>query len=153
MIKKFFTCIIKKLLGNFMKKVKIYTDGGARGNPGPSACGVVILDENDKLLKLDGKFLGHATNNQAEYKGVLVALKMASIMNVESIEFYLDSELMVKQLNGEYRVKSSNLKPIKKDIDTLLSNFKEVTFTHVRRKYNTHADKIVNIVLDALHRR
>lgn len=136
-----------------MKKLQIYTDGGSRGNPGPAACGVVILDEDEKLVKLNAKYLGQMTNNQAEYEGVITALRMTAVMDVDEIDFFLDSDLMVKQLNGEYKVKSSNIKPLKSTIDKLLKQFKKVTFSHVRREYNKAADKLVNIVLDALEKK
>ncbi len=136
-----------------MKKLQIYTDGGSRGNPGPAACGVVILDENEKLLKLNAKYLGKMTNNQAEYEGLLTALRMTAVMDIDEIDFFLDSDLMVKQLNGEYKVKSPNIKPLKLTIDKLLKQFKKVNFSHVRREYNKAADKLVNIVLDTLDKK
>jgi len=136
-----------------MKKLQIYTDGGSRGNPGPAACGIIILDEQEKLVKLNAKYLGKMTNNQAEYEGVITALRMTAVMNVDDIDFFLDSDLMVKQLNGEYKVKSQNIKPLKFTIDKLLKQFQKVTFSHVRREYNKAADKLVNIVLDTIEKK
>lgn len=132
------------------KSIKIYTDGGSRGNPGPSAVGIVIFDKNDKLLKFNAKYLGIATNNQAEYEGLLTALRMAQFMDVNEIKCYLDSDLIVKQLTGVYKVKSPNIKGLKSSVDKLITKFEKVEFVHVRREYNKFADKLVNIVLDAV---
>jgi ribonuclease HI len=129
--------------------ITIYTDGGSRGNPGPAACGIIMFDRNERLFNLNAKFLGNLTNNQAEYKGVITALRMAQGMGVKKVTFYLDSELIVKQLTGVYKIKSPNIASLKSTIDKLLTNFKSVTFKHIVRKYNTFADKLVNIVLDA----
>jgi len=130
-------------------EVTIYTDGGSRGNPGPAACGIVIFDTSGKLLKIHAKYLGNVTNNQAEYEGVVTALRIAQAMAVKKVKFYLDSELIVKQLTGIYKTKSSNITPLKTTIDKLIRNFDNVSFQHVVREYNKFADKLVNIVLDA----
>jgi len=133
------------------KKIKIYTDGGARGNPGPAATGVVIFDQDDKLLKIDAKYLGDATNNQAEYEALVQALQIAQKMdNIKSVECYLDSELIVKQLNGIYKTKSDNIKQLKLRVDFLMQSFEEISFHHIRREFNKIADKLVNIALDAV---
>jgi ribonuclease HI len=129
--------------------LKIYTDGGARGNPGPAAGGILIFDENDKLLKINAKYYGKITNNQAEYEALLTALRMAQAMNAKNLECYLDSDLIVKQLTGVYKVKSPNIKSLKATVDKLVANFEKVEFLHVKREYNKFADKLVNIVLDA----
>lgn len=133
---------------------KLYSDGGSRGNPGPGASGVLIFDENDKLLTFTGKFFPVTTNNNAEYdglyQGLLIAakyLKKSGETNVE-LDCYLDSELAVKQMNGIYKISDANLKSIKAKIDTILPSFAKVTFNHVPRELNKLADKMVNLILD-----
>lgn len=131
--------------------ITIYTDGGSRGNPGPAAAGILIFDNNEKLLKLNAKYLGEMTNNQAEYEALLTALRMAQAMkDVRKITCYLDSDLIVKQLRGEFKVKSPNIKSLKSTVDKLVTKFEKVEFSHVRREYNTFADKLVNVILDAV---
>ena len=129
-------------------KLIIQTDGGSRGNPGPSAAGVVIYDENKKELDRFGKFLGDQTNNYAEYMGVVIALEKAVKMKADEIEFKLDSELLVKQLNREYKVKNPALALLFLKIHNLQSKIKKVTYAHVYREDNKEADSVVNDVLD-----
>lgn len=142
-------------------KVIIYTDGGARGNPGPAAIGAVIQFPQDhgKLFasgehKKYGETIGRATNNVAEYSAVIFALKKAkSLLGKEkakkiSIELRTDSELLTKQLNGEYKVKNENLKKLFMEVWDLKSDFKEVSFRHVVREKNKEADAMVNLALD-----
>jgi ribonuclease HI len=126
-----------------MSKLIIYTDGGARGNPGPSGIGVHIVGQGDYK-----EYIGHATNNQAEYRAVLLALEKAKLLKAQEIDFYLDSELVVKQLNREYKIKDKELGKIYVQIWNLLLAFKKVTFTHVPREKNKIADKLVNQALD-----
>ncbi|MBM3281391.1 MAG: ribonuclease HI family protein [Candidatus Harrisonbacteria bacterium] len=131
------------------KKLVIYTDGGARGNPGPAAIGVTIDDRHYK------EYIGETTNNEAEYRAVIFALTEAGKIVKEKkdeygLQFFLDSELVVKQLNREYKVKQAHLKVFWDEIQALRAKFKVVTFTHVRREQNKVADKLVNEVLDAL---
>ena len=130
-------------------KAIIYTDGGARGNPGPAAAGVVIFDDHKKLISLEGKYLGKATNNEAEYQALIIALDAAHKLGIAIAKCYLDSELIVKQLNGEYKVKSPKMISKKAKVDELVKNFSQLDFIHIRRKYNKFADKLVNIALDA----
>ena len=134
-------------------KITIYTDGGARGNPGPAAIGVVII--GDEIGKKEyGEYLGEVTNNVAEYKALIFALKKAKqlIGNEKSssaiVEANLDSELLVKQLNGEYKVKESEMQNLFLEVWNLRLDFGKVTFKHIPREKNTQADKIVNQVLD-----
>ncbi|MFC1780285.1 ribonuclease HI family protein [Patescibacteria group bacterium] len=131
------------------KSIKIYTDGGSRGNPGPAAGGIVIFDNNDKLLKINAKYFGRITNNQAEYEALISALRTAQLMNVSKVKCYLDSELIVKQLNGVYKIKSDNIRGHKETVDKLSRNFDSIEYFHVTREKNTFADKLVNIVLDS----
>ena len=135
------------------KQVVIYTDGGSRGNPGPAAAGILIFDKKEKLIKLNAKYLGIMTNNQAEYEALLTSLRMAQAMKVEEISFYMDSDLIVKQLRGEFKVKSPNIKSIKATVDKLANKFRKVEFFHVRREYNKFADKLVNVILDAVEKK
>lgn len=131
------------------RKIIIYTDGGARGNPGPAACGYVI-DGHPY-----GEYLGRATNNEAEYRGVIEALKKVRSLfgknNVKNLELviHMDSELVVKQLEGEYRVKMPHLKPLYTEVHNLIIDFKKVTFTHIPREKNKEADAMVNKILDS----
>ena len=128
--------------------LKIFADGGARGNPGPAASGYVITAE-DQILETGGQYLGETTNNQAEYQAVKLALEAASKFQPTEIQFNLDSELVVRQLNGLYKVKNQQLKPIHEAIKELIKLYPRVTFTHVRREYNQLADAEVNRILDA----
>lgn len=129
-------------------KMIIYTDGGARGNPGPAACGYVIDGS------AYGDYLGKLTNNEAEYQGVIRGLnKAASLLGggrarAARVEVRMDSELLVKQFGGEYKVKAVHLKPLYAEVCALISKFKEVVFVHIPREQNKEADKMVNEVLD-----
>lgn len=127
----------------------IYTDGGSRGNPGPSASGYVIMDANKNVLEEGGEYLGITTNNQAEYQAVKLALEQAEKYSPESIDFFIDSMLVVKQMSGEYKIKNRDLWPIHEAIKKLAEKYESVTFTHVYRDKNSHADAQVNHVLDA----
>jgi len=133
-----------------MKKLIIYTDGGARGNPGPAAIGVVVGD------KSYGEAIGNTTNNIAEYKALIFGLKKAKSLlggkkaEETDIEVRSDSELIVSQLKGEYKIKEENLKPLFIDVWNLKQDFKSVSFIHVPREKNREADKLVNQALDTL---
>ena len=129
---------------------RLFTDGGARGNPGKAACGCILFDSEFKLVDFNAKFLGIQTNNLAEYEGILLGLKLAKKNGVKSVQCFLDSELIVKQLNGKYKVKSPNIKPSFKKTKTYLSHFESISFHHVRRDQNKFADKLGNIVMDAV---
>jgi ribonuclease HI len=129
-------------------KLIIYTDGGARNNPGPAGIGAVLMDENRKIIFEISEYIGEATNNQAEYKAVIAALKKAKEAGVEFLDFYLDSELVVKQLNREYRVKDKDLAPLFLQVHNLSMSFKKITFKHVGRELNEEADRLVNLAID-----
>ena len=129
-------------------KLIIYTDGGARGNPGPAGSGIAIFDESGKLIKKFGKYLGEKTNNQAEYKALLAAIRKARELKAEEVEFYLDSELVVKQMKREYRVKDKELAQLFLKIYNISLGFKKISFTHVPRELNKEADKLVNEAID-----
>lgn len=126
----------------------IYADGGSRGNPGPSASGYVIMDNNKNILDRGGEYLGITTNNQAEYHGVRLGLEKALELNMKRIDFKLDSMLVVNQMNGVYVIKNRDLWPINERIHDLMSHFERVTFRHVPRELNQLADAEVNRVLD-----
>jgi len=130
------------------KLLIIYTDGGARGNPGPAGIGVAIYNQKKELLAEHSDFLGIATNNQAEYQAVILALKRAKDLEAEEINFFLDSELVVKQLRGEYKVKNQELASLYLEIHNLSTNFKKITYTHVRRELNKEADRLANEAMD-----
>jgi len=129
-------------------KVKIFADGGSRGNPGPSASGFVVLDEGDKVLVDKGVYLGVTTNNQAEYTALKLALEEARAMGAEDVEVYMDSLLVINQMKGVFKVKNRDLWPIHDAIKQLTSSFKRISFTHVPRELNKLADAAVNRALD-----
>ena len=130
------------------QKIKIYTDGGARGNPGPAGVGVVVYDVKDNIIDTKSEYIGETTNNQAEYRAVIAALELIGKYEVDEINFFLDSELVVKQLNREYKVKNKGLAPLFVKVYNSILKYKKVTFTHVRRELNKEADKLANIAMD-----
>lgn len=129
-------------------RLAINTDGGARGNPGPAAIGVVIKNEKGDVLFSAGKYIGETTNNQAEYQAVIFALEKAHELGGTDLHFNLDSELVVKQLKGEYKVKNQDLAVQFMKIWNWRSKFKSVEFKHVYREKNKEADTLVNTALD-----
>jgi ribonuclease HI len=134
-------------------KLVIYTDGGARGNPGPAAIGVVIQKEGQALKKY-AEFIGQATNNQAEYQAVIFALRKVKLLfgkkkaKTMAIEVYLDSELVVKQLNHQYKIKEKDLQPLFIKVWNLMLDFDQVNFKYISREENQEADRLVNQALD-----
>lgn len=130
-----------------LDELQFYTDGGSRGNPGPSASGVVILDMNEQVVEAFGVYLGITTNNQAEYQAVKFALEAVAKYKPTRIHAKMDSELVCKQLNGVYRVKNVDLQPIYADIKKLAAQY-DITFEHVYREFNKLADKQVNLAID-----
>ena len=130
------------------KKFTIYTDGGARGNPGPAGIGAVIKNESGEVVAEISEYIGEATNNQAEYKAVIAAIEKARNLGAEEVEFFLDSELVVKQLNREYRVKNEDLAPLFVRVYNASLGFKKITFKHVPREKNKEADRLVNEAID-----
>lgn len=127
----------------------IYSDGGSRGNPGPSASGFVIMNADEEVLHQGGMYLGITTNNQAEYHGVRLGLEKALEMGAKTVDFRMDSLLVVNQLNGIYKIKNRDLWPINERIRELAGQFEKVTFSHVRREFNQLADGMVNKILNA----
>ncbi len=130
-------------------KLTIYTDGGARGNPGPAGIGAVFYDEQKNIVAEISEYIGETTNNQAEYKAVIAAITKAKELGAKELDFYLDSELVVKQLNREYKVKNKGLAPLFVQIYNAVLNFKKVSFSHVRREFNEEADRLANLAMDA----
>ncbi|NQT49906.1 ribonuclease HI family protein [Candidatus Kuenenbacteria bacterium] len=129
-------------------KLAINCDGGARGNPGPAAIGIVIKNEKEEVLFSEGKCIGETTNNQAEYQAVVFAMEKAKELGGTELEFKLDSELVVKQLKGEYKVKNQDLAQQFLKIHNLQGHFKKIEYKHIYREDNTEADAMVNEALD-----
>lgn len=135
------------------KQIKLYADGGSRGNPGPSASGYALLDMDDNIIFKSGVYLGITTNNQAEYQALKYGLEEAQKLGAREVDVYLDSLLVVNQMNGIFKVKNRDLWPIHEAIKELATTFKKVRYTHVPRELNKLADAEVNEVLDAeLHK-
>lgn len=126
----------------------LFADGGSRGNPGPAASGAVLI-RGDGSMREIGEYLGRATNNVAEWNALAIGLQAALEEGIRNLAVRLDSELVVKQLSGEYRVKHPDLQPIHRRVVALLRQFNHVDVRHVRRKENALADAVVNRVLDA----
>jgi ribonuclease HI len=130
------------------ERVRVYSDGAARGNPGPSGAGAVLVDPSGQVIERLGKFLGHQTNNYAEYMGLLIGLRRACALGVREVEVYADSELMIRQLGGRYQVKSASLKPLYDEAVRLLNDFSRVKLVHVPREMNAQADEMSNRAID-----
>jgi ribonuclease HI len=130
-------------------KALLYTDGGARGNPGPAAYGFVLEADDGTVLAAEGEAIGEATNNTAEYRGLIAGLARAAALAVPEVEVRSDSELLVKQMRGEYRVKNENLRALSLEAARLAREIGKVTYVHVRREKNELADRLVNEALDA----
>jgi len=131
-----------------LEKAVIFADGASRGNPGPAAIGATIKDKRGKLITSISQCIGKATNNQAEYRAIIAALEEATKLGARQIDIKMDSELVVKQINGEYRVKKATLKPLYQQVKQLQGQFKGCTLTHVLRQQNKEADKLANKALD-----
>jgi ribonuclease HI len=129
-------------------KARLFTDGGARGNPGPAAYGFVLEDERGTVLDARGETIGVATNNVAEYSALLAGLRRAAELGVDELDVVSDSELMVKQMNGEYRVKNEALRELSLEAARLARALGRVTYRNVRRAENELADRLVNEALD-----
>ena len=132
--------------------IRAYIDGGARGNPGPAGYGVRIEDTDGNVIDELHGALGIATNNVAEYNGLLAALKWAVDHGERDVHIRADSELLVKQMRGEYKIKNAGLQPLAARARLLLMELGAVTFEHVRREQNTEADRLSNIAMDEAER-
>ena len=126
---------------------KLFTDGGSRGNPG-SAAAAFFLFNDEELVTFGGEYLNTNTNNHAEYKGLLIGLKEALKHDIQEISVFMDSELIVKQIKGEYKISSEELKPLFVKVKELMAMFTLISFNHVPRADNKFADRLVNIILD-----
>ncbi|MDD3521300.1 MAG: ribonuclease HI family protein [Actinomycetota bacterium] len=131
-------------------EVRVFTDGGARGNPGPAAVGVVILDEKDNIIAQKGKFIGITTNNVAEYSALIEALELLKDIDAYRIVFYTDSSLVYNQIKGLWKIKSPDMKTLNEYAKRMLYNLPNYNFVHIPRAKNKDADKLVNKALDEL---
>jgi ribonuclease HI len=131
-------------------KARLSTDGGSRGNPGPAAYGYVLESDDGHVLDARGEPIGTATNNVAEYRGLIAGLESAVQRGVEELEVVSDSELLVRQMLGEYKVKNETLRELQREAAELASQLSRVTYTAVRRAHNELADRLVNEALDAV---
>ena len=130
-------------------KAKLSTDGGARGNPGPAAYGYVLESDDGDVLAAHAERIGRATNNVAEYSGLVAGMTKAAELGVRELDVVSDSELLVKQMQGDYRVKNAALKALWEEANDLERRFRRVRYTAVRRAHNELADSLVNEALDA----
>lgn len=131
-----------------MKRIIIYCDGAARGNPGPAGAGALILDEDGSVVFELSRYLGETTNNQAEYQALILALEEAMKQDVDEVQIYSDSELMVRQIKGEYRVKNGGLKELFKIVLRKLQTFRKYSIDYLPREKNTLADSLANRAID-----
>ena len=132
-----------------MKSVLIHTDGGARGNPGPAGIGVVFFGESGKVIQEFKAYIGEATNNVAEYKALILALEQAHKLGFSDLNINMDSELIVRQMQGVYKIKEPALQVLAKQVLALTNHFNKITYRHVVREKNKEADKLVNQAIDA----
>ena len=129
-------------------EVRVFTDGGARGNPGPAAVGVVILDEKDNMISRSAKFIGITTNNVAEYSALIEALELLKEIDAYRIVFYTDSNLVYSQIKGLWKIKSPDLKVLNEQAKKMLYELPGYNFIHIPREKNKDADRLVNKALD-----
>lgn len=129
-------------------KLVVNVDGGARGNPGPAAIGAVVQDANGDVLEEHGERIGVATNNVAEYRALLLGIARAAELGADELELIGDSELIVRQVKGEYKVKDATMRELHGEVKRALQAFERWSIRHVRRELNTEADRLVNAVLD-----
>jgi len=131
-----------------LHRVRLYSDGAARGNPGPSGAGAVLVAPSGQVVERLGKYLGVQTNNFAEYTALILGLQRASELGVDEVEVFADSELMIRQLSGRYQVKSTSLRPLYEQALRLLNGFSRVKLVHVPREMNAAADEMSNKAID-----
>ena len=130
------------------KHLFIYTDGASRGNPGPASIGVVIKNDQKEIIETVSEFLGTATNNKAEYIALIRALQTARKFRPLAVDFYLDSQLVVRQIAGQYKVKDAGLIPLHKQAKVLYRQYQHASITHIPREENAEADALANEALD-----
>jgi len=131
-----------------VKRATIFADGAARGNPGPASIGIIIKNEQGKLIASVSQRIGTTTNNQAEYMAIITALEKAISLGARQVDLYSDSELVVRQINGRYRVKKAALKPLYQRAKQLQNSLEGFTITHIPREQNAEADNLANRALD-----
>ncbi|HHT9154319.1 MAG TPA: ribonuclease HI family protein [Candidatus Tripitaka sp. YC43] len=132
-----------------IEEVVLYVDGAARGNPGKAGIGVVLRDKRDKVIEEAGQYIGETTNNVAEYRALLEGLKRSLARGVKVVEIFSDSELMVRQINGKYRVKSQSLLHLYMEAMKLLSSLTHWKIAHIPREQNSRADALANMAIDS----
>ena len=133
-----------------VKRVVIFTDGAAEPNPGPAAIGAIIKDGQGRVITTICQSIGHATNNHAEYSAIIAALELAIRVGANHVEIRSDSELVVRQINRQYRVKAASLKPLYQRVKRLTSQFEVFTIKHIPREQNTEADNLANMALKTI---
>ena len=133
-----------------INKVTIYTDGAARGNPGPAAIGVIIKDETGNTIATISRYLGATTNNQAEYRAIIAALEKAIALGARQVVLRSDSELVVKQINGLYKIKNTGLRPLYQKVVELIGSLENFAIAYIPRERNAAADALANKALDSL---
>jgi ribonuclease HI len=131
-----------------MPKLTVNVDGGARGNPGPAAIGAIVRDEGGEVLEERGERIGRATNNVAEYRALLLGIELAVAHGASEVELIGDSELIVRQVEGKYKVKDPTMKELHGEVKAALRPFDSWAIRHVRREHNGDADRLVNAALD-----
>jgi ribonuclease HI len=129
-------------------KLLVNVDGGARGNPGPAAIAAVVREPDGGVLEEHGERIGHATNNVAEYRALLLGIERAAVLGASELELLGDSELVVKQVKGEYKVKNAAMRELHAEVKRALRDFESWSIRHVRREQNAEADRLVNQALD-----
>lgn len=129
-------------------KLTVNVDGGARGNPGPSAIGMVVRDDSGQVVLERAEKIGEATNNVAEYRALIAGIGLAKELGADEVDLIGDSELVVKQVQGRYKVKNAGIKPLHAEAKAALAGFSDWTISHVRRESNADADRLVNEALD-----
>lgn len=136
-------------------KLKIFTDGGARGNPGPAAIGVLVCNEQGEILLEHSEAIGEATNNMAEYRALIEGMKQALKLGADELECCLDSELVVKQLRGEYKLKNYQMQKLFDEVSQIAKHFRHLSYAHLRREEDgmRRADQLVNYALDEARRK
>ena len=131
-----------------MKRAVLYADGAARGNPGPAGSGAALVDENGRVIAEAMRHLGHATNNVAEYTALIIGLEVARTHEVEDLEIRMDSKLVVEQMNGKWRIRHPNIRPLALRAGELLAQFPKRTIRHIPREQNAIADQLANRAID-----
>jgi ribonuclease HI len=131
-----------------MAKLTVNVDGGARGNPGPAAIGAVLRDDAGAIVEERGERIGRATNNVAEYRALLLGIELAAAHGASELELVGDSELIVRQVEGRYKVKDATMKELHAEVKAALRPFQSWSIRHVRREHNADADRLVNAALD-----